>query len=92
MLKKYKTSVLVAVVACLIGALSACGVSKAAEPFHDAKRSGVTNSDSADVIEFPDGFSNWSTKCDHGNRIYSAFHGDNSYAGGFVAPKDPTCS
>jgi hypothetical protein len=62
------------------------------EPFNDAPRSKVTNGDAADIVTFPDGFSNWSTKCDHGNRIYSAYHGDTGpWAAGLIVPKDATC-
>jgi hypothetical protein len=64
---------------------------KYTEPFKDAPRSGVTNSDAADLIEMPDGFSNGSTKCDHGNRLYVAYHGDHVYAALAVVPQDPTC-
>jgi len=71
-------------------ALAGCG-GKATEPFNDAPRSGVENNTKADIVTFPDGFSNYATKCDHGNRLYSAFHGDNPYAAGFVVPNDPTC-
>jgi hypothetical protein len=39
----------------------------------------------------PDGFSNVATKCDHGNRLYVAFHGDNVYAALTVVANDPTC-
>ena len=73
--------------------LVAAGCSgKASEPFKDAPRSGTDNGAPADVVRFPDGFSNWSTKCDHGHRLYSAYHGDESYAAGFVVPNDPTCA
>lgn len=62
------------------------------EPFNDAKRTDVTNGGPADIVTFPDGFSNWSTKCDHGNRLYSAYHGDTGpWAAGMIVPKDATC-
>lgn len=63
---------------------------KANEPFKDAKR-GDTNSDPADVGEMPDGFSNYATKCDHGNRVYVIFKSDASYGSLAVVPDDPTC-
>lgn len=44
--------------------LAIMGCSKATEPFKDADR-GNTNTTSADTGTMPDGFSNWSTKCDH---------------------------
>lgn len=71
--------------------LGACGVGKATEPFKDAKTSGVINDTAADNITMPDGFSNVTTKCDHGNRIYVAYHGDKAYASIAVIPQDPTC-
>jgi len=64
---------------------------KVSEPFRDAPRSSTTNSDAADVIEMPNGFSNLATKCDHGNRVYVAYHGDSPYASINVVPNDPTC-
>lgn len=70
-------------------ALTGCG-SKAMEPYQDAKRAG-SNTTSADVGTMPDGFSNFATKCDHGNRVYVLFHGDSAYGGIYVVPQDPTC-
>lgn len=70
--------------------LTGCG-DKYTEPFKDAPRSGHANGSAADLIRMPDGFSNASTKCDHGNRIYIAYHGDNKYAAIAVVPADPTC-
>lgn len=70
--------------------LTGCG-DKYTEPFKDAPRSGHDNGSAADLIRMPDGFSNASTKCDHGNRIYIAYHGDNMYAAIAVVPADPTC-
>jgi len=69
--------------------LGACSMSKMNEPFRDAPR-GSTNSSPADVIEMPDGFSNLATKCDHGNRIYVAFHQDAPYGAIAVVP-DQNC-
>ncbi|MEV0403446.1 hypothetical protein [Actinoallomurus sp. NPDC050550] len=40
----------------------------------------------------PDGFSNLATKCDHGNRVYSAYKGDSNRAAVTVVPNDPTCT
>jgi hypothetical protein len=74
-----------------IGALTLTGcMDKATEPFKDAPR-GTTNNGKADVVTMPDGFSNVATKCDHGNRIYTAFHGDHTYGSITVVPADPTC-
>lgn len=64
---------------------------KAMEPYKDAPRSGTTNNAPADVIEFPDGFSNLATKCDHGNRVYVAFKGDMNRAAVAVVPNAPGC-
>ena len=74
----------------VVGALAACGMQKATEPFRDAQR-GATNSTSADVIEMPDGFSNLATKCDHGNRIYVVYKGDNTYGAVTAVAQDPSC-
>ncbi|MFF9238430.1 hypothetical protein ACF1AY_16060 [Streptomyces sp. NPDC014776] len=65
---------------------------KHSEPFKDAPRSNRDNGTAADLIRMPDGFSNAATKCDHGNRLYIAYHGDSSYAAITVAPQDPTCN
>lgn len=70
--------------------LASCGAQKMNEPFRDAPR-GATNSAPADVIEMPDGFSNAATKCDHGNRLYVLFKGDQPYGAVAVVPQDPTC-
>lgn len=72
--------------------LGAGSCDKATEPLKDANRSGVTNNAPADTVTMPDGFSNVATKCDHGNRVYVAFHGDSPYASIFVVPQDPTCA
>jgi hypothetical protein len=70
--------------------LAGCG-NKFTQPFQDAPRTGVVNSQPADIIDMPDGFNNVATKCDHGNRLYVSYHGDGPY--GFLAtvPHDPTC-
>lgn len=70
--------------------LTGCG-EKANEPFKDADR-GETNSDPADVGQMPDGFSNYATKCDHGNRVYVLFKGDNPYGSIAVVPNDTSCT
>jgi hypothetical protein len=68
--------------------LTGCG--KALEPFQDAKR-GASNTRPADTISFPDGFSNVATKCDHGNRVYVLFKGDQAYGGLAVVPNAEGC-
>lgn len=74
-----------------IALLSISGCAKMTEPFKDAPRSGVTNTSPADTITFPDGFSNAATKCDHGNRVYVLYHGDNTYGSIAVVAGDPSC-
>lgn len=75
----------------LVVGLSVTGCAKATEPFKDAHR-GATNNDPADTFTMPDGFSNGATKCDHGNRVYVVFKGDNLYGAIAVVPQDPTCA
>jgi hypothetical protein len=82
---------LIAVAAAAALGLGACGADKAQEPFKDAPRSDTVNDSPADVIRMPDGFSNLATKCDHGNRVYTAFHGDSAYGAIAVVPDDPSC-
>jgi hypothetical protein len=69
----------------------ATGCAKYMEPFKDAPRSGVENGTPADLVRMSDGFSNVATKCDHGNRLYVAYHGDSKYAAVDVVANDPTC-
>lgn len=79
--------------AALVAGLSVSGCSaKFDEQFKDAPRSGVENGEPADLVRMPDGFSNAATKCDHGNRIYTAYHGDEATAAIFVVAQDPTCT
>lgn len=75
-----------------VGALLLTGcMDKYQEPYKDAPRSHVDNGAPADLVRMPDGFSNVATKCDHGNRLYTAYHGDNKYAAIAVVPADPSC-
>ena len=75
----------------LLGALMlSTGCAKMTEPFKDAPR-GETNSERADLITFPDGFSNAATKCDHGNRVYVLYHNDNPYGSIAVVPNAEGC-
>ena len=71
--------------------LAAGCTSKVTEPYNDAPRSGTENSTPADVVTFPDGFSNVSSKCDGPNRVYVAFHANGPYAAIAVVPGDPRC-
>ncbi|WP_128803679.1 MULTISPECIES: hypothetical protein [unclassified Streptomyces] len=91
-MKKKTTGLALAAVAAAV-ALTATGCgAKYSEPFKDAPRSGHDNGSPADLIRMPDGFSNAATKCDHGNRLYIAYHGDNTYAAIAVVAHDPTCN
>lgn len=74
----------------LVAMLMLSGCSKFTEPYKDAPR-GDTNDSEADLITFPDGFSNVATKCDHGNRVYSAYHGDAAYGAITVVPNATDC-
>lgn len=69
--------------------LAACG--SGAEVFNDAE---VTSKDTsgAEIISFPDHFSNVASKCNHGNRVYVIYHGTNAYGSVAVAPNDPSCA
>lgn len=72
-------------------ALTGCG-SKEREMYRDSPV-GVRNEKPADVLTFPDGFSNVATKCDgHGNRVYVLFHYDSPYGGIAVVAADPSCA
>ena len=71
--------------------LAGCDMTgKTAQPFDDAQVAGH-NTGKADVGNMPDGFNNFASKCDHGNRVYTTYHGDSAYGGIAVVPKDPTC-
>lgn len=74
-------------------ASAGCGLlsDKADEPYNDAPRVGHENDAGARVIMFPDGFSNAATKCDHGNRVYVIYKGDDNRGAISVVPHDPTC-
>lgn len=87
---KRRVAVLAVSLATAITALSGCGASKYTEPFKDAPR-GETNSDPADLITFPDGFSNAATKCDHGNRVYVLYHNNAAYGSVTVVPNAKDC-
>lgn len=75
----------------VLAAVGGVGCSKMEEPSKDSEKSGVRNDAPVDIISNADGFSNLSTKCDHGNRIYVVYHGDSPYAAIAVVPQDPTC-
>lgn len=79
-------------IALVAGLLLLSGCAKFTEPYKDAPRSGHDNGSPADIVRMPDGFSNVATKCDHGNRVYVAFHNDKAFAAITAVPNDPTCS
>lgn len=81
---------IIAAIAALSFALAGCGASKHTEPYKDAHR-GSNNSAPADTGTMPDGFSNFSSKCDHGNRVYTLFHHDSAYGGITVVPNAEGC-
>lgn len=64
---------------------------KISEPYRDAPRSTVVDSSPVEIIENADGFPNLSTKCNHGNRLYTIYHGDALYGAVTVVAQDPTC-
>lgn len=74
-----------------VATLSLTGCDKFTEPFKDAPRSGFVNDDPADMFTMPDGFSNGSSKCDHGNRVYVLYHGDSAYGAIAVVPNAVDC-
>lgn len=80
------------VVLALLGLTACASSNKFSQYGNDAPRTSVVNADAADIISFPDGFSNMSTKCDHGNRVYSLFHGNSNYGALAVVPNDPSCA
>lgn len=88
---RYRILIGVVLTVALLLILTACS-DKTREPFHDAPRSDYTNSEEADIIEMPDGFSNAATKCDHGNRVYVLYHGSSAYGSVAVSPHDPSCT
>lgn len=63
---------------------------KSVEPFRDAP-TGARNNGAADLMSFPDGFSNVAAKCDGPNRVYVAFKGDANRAAIAVVANDPRC-
>lgn len=77
-----------ALIATMIAACSS--TSKIAEPFDDAPVNGHLTGPAV-IVNMPDGFSNFAEKCDnHGNRIFTAFHGDANRAA-IAVIRDPSC-
>jgi hypothetical protein len=76
-------------VALLVLAGAGCS-SKGQEKFKDAP-TGARNTQAADIITFPDGFSNVAHKCDgKGHRVYVLFKDDHKY-GAIAVVADETC-
>jgi len=83
-----KKIVLGATIAGVLASTAACG--KFTEPYKDATVS-VRNDSPADVGSMPDGFNNFASKCDHGNRVYTLYHNNAAYGGIAVVANDPSC-
>lgn len=64
---------------------------KATESLKDSPV-GNRNESPADVMSFPDGYSNVASKCDGPNRVYVAFKGDSNRAAVSVVANDPRCA
>jgi Na+-translocating ferredoxin:NAD+ oxidoreductase RnfG subunit len=90
-----RKKIILAIVAAVAAAIVAVFISgcsqKSKEPYRDAQTSNAVNGAPVDLIRNADGFSNLSTKCDHGNRIYVVYHGNSAYGAVAVVPQDPTC-
>lgn len=82
----------VVILGVLLVVLSSCSTSfdKLTEKYKDAPR-GQVNDNPADVMTFPDGFSNVSAKCDGTTRVYVVFKGDKTYGSVAVSPNHPAC-
>ena len=76
----------------LVTVLAGCG-----EEAKDAPR-GTEDTGPADIIQFPDGFSNVAHKCDGPNMVYSSTNGagtenaESNRASISVVPNDPRCT
>lgn len=74
------------------GALAVSAIGLAACGANDASVSGRDHAP-AEAINFPDHFSSVATKCNHGNRVYVADHGDGGNPSAVaVIAHDPSCS
>ena len=78
--------------AVFVGVIVSGCTDKSTEPYNDAPRSGHENSGGARIGMMPDGFSNWATKCDHGNRVYVIYKGDDNRGAIAVVAQDPPCN
>lgn len=75
--------------AVLAVALTGCGA-KATEGLRDAPIED-RNTEGAEVLVFPDGFSNVAAKCDGPNRVYVIFKSNSSYGAIAVVADDERC-
>lgn len=80
----------IGLIAGLILLVALTGCSKFTEPYKDAGVAG-RNDAPAYIGTMPDGFSNWSAKCDGGNMVYVIYHGDAAYGNIAVVKDDPRC-
>lgn len=88
----------------LIGALGAVTLALVTltacdqEQKNDAAQVAAEQHGPAEVGAMPDGFSNWATSCNHGNRVYTIYRTWNRetaspmYGAIAVVPADPTCA
>ena len=82
--------ILAAIFATLVVLAGVGGCARLTEPFNDAPISHKYDGP-AIVGSMPDGYSNWSDKCDpNGFRVWTAFHGDGDRAAIAVLP-DASC-
>lgn len=82
--------VVAAALAAALGLALVVGCSSTSPPVNTPRSTG-DNDSQAEPIPFPDGLSSAATKCDHGNRLYIAYHDGSAYAAIAVVPGDPTC-
>ncbi|HVE93358.1 MAG TPA: hypothetical protein VNB24_00455 [Acidimicrobiales bacterium] len=89
-MKLDKKLVGVVVLAGVVGAACNTGFDKITERFRDAPRGEIVGGP-ADIVTFPDGFSNVASKCDGPNRVYVVFKENKTYGSVAVAANDPRC-
>lgn len=71
--------------------LSACDMQMG----NDAPQTPAEQHAPAEVGAMPDGFSNWATSCNHGNRVYTIYHRayeGSGYGAIAVVANDPSCA
>lgn len=75
----------------VVAMLSTAACDKFSEPYKDDASRGASNFSPADTVSISDRFSNYTTKCDNGNRVYVLFHSNGNYGSIAVVPSDPSC-